>query len=520
MRLPAAIIFALLAAVFLTANSFKMLQILQLSSYRNRGVAAWFKKSRYDYMARYFSYAFFSFTSMLVYALCFGGYVYVNLLGFLFFILFSAVFMLASAREKKKTPLRVTPRVVRLTVVAFILFAVLGFVAVYFTYDTPVLYAPLGWTPLFIPAVILLGNCLLAPLERFIAHRFEKAAAAKLRTVAPTVIGITGSYGKTTAKNILAAMLATQYKVLASPLSYNTPMGLCRVVNEELNDEDFFIAEMGARFKNDIEELVNLFNPDYGLLTSIGPQHLETFGSIENIVEAKFALSAAKQGLFLNIDSPLIAQNEAKYQCRKYYAGYDGSDAGYGGVGFSADGATFEIYLEGRTLPVKTCLLGDYVPALITLCALAASKLGISDENIIASITGLKPVEHRLQLIKSPYATVIDDAYNANPEGAACALRTLNMMDGVKVIVTPGLVEQGVKQEELNFELGKQIGEVCDYAVFIGTNAKALAAGVAEAGGRCEVKTAALLEDGMKLYAELKLDKPVVLFENDLPDNL
>ena len=521
------LVFSAAGAVLLTLCGYKIFQIYQLSSYRTKGVFNWFKATRFDYMARYFALAFLSFMGMFVYIGCFGKREYIEYIGAVVFILFAVVFITVTAKERKKTPLKFTPRVIRCTVLDLILnFAIMyGFLRLGRLF--PPSYAFTALAMFLVPFVVSLSHIIMLPFEKMnnagYKRRAEKVLAAHPHLIK---IGITGSYGKTSAKNILAKMLEKKYKVAYSPLSYNTPMGLSRVINNDLRPTDeVFIAEMGARNVGDIKELALMIKPNYGLITSVGNQHLETFGSIENIVNTKYELieNLAPNGLAVfNGDGEEVVKMFERCGISKRLVGREGQEgasAYYSDVELSARGTEFNAVIDGRNIKITTKLLGKHIPALMLSCAVVAYSLGVSLDDIASACSEVEPVPHRLQLIDRGETVVIDDAYNANVKGSKNALEILGKFDGTKIIITPGLVELGVTESAANEELGRAIAENADFAILVGARADAIKKG-ALSGGMNEEKIFVFksLDEGVEKLKEVS-GKKVVLFENDLPDN-
>ncbi|MDR0425790.1 MAG: UDP-N-acetylmuramoyl-tripeptide--D-alanyl-D-alanine ligase, partial [Clostridiales bacterium] len=354
-----------------------------------------------------------------------------------------------------------------------------------------------------LPAVSLLGLSPLtaAPLGFLAAHGisslFENArnqafidrAAATLKDRKDVLkIGITGSAGKTTAKNVLTAMLSQKYRVTATEGNYNTPMGIALTVNNRLKREDrVFVAEMGARYIGDIYDLCRIVRPCYGFYTNIGLQHAETFGGAAAVREAKYELAQNLMpggAAFFNGDNKGCRELYQRFQGKKYRYGKDpDNDARYKNVAMSEQGTAFDLILAGQAVRIQTPLLGEFIPATVTGCALLAHTLGISAEQIKRAAAALKPIAHRLQLLYNGTDVIIDDAYNGNAEGASAALRVLGGFSGrIKVIVTPGLVELGAAQRAANRSLGREIAGRCDHMIVLGPNADDLIAGAKSAG--------------------------------------
>lgn len=523
-----------LMSVIMLFVSRKIFQILQLSSYRVRGMVNWLKITRFDYQIRYFAFAFLSAIATYVFIACFYGYEAVRYLGFLIFMVFSILFVVLTRREKEKVPIKFTARMIRLYAVTFIIYFALGICLwlLAHVFDGMMFapqYALLTLMPLLAPWVVALAHYLILPLETLNNYSYKVRAKNRLASMPEMIrIGITGSYGKTTAKVMLAKMLEKKYRVSYSQKSYNTPMGICKVINNFLPDDaQVFIAEMGARYVGDIEELTKIVEPNYGLITAIGNQHLETFGSIENIMDTKFELieNLKRGGLALfNGDSERARTLYDKAGGTKMITGSQdvpGANVCYKDVEQDDEGVNFTLCIADEERRVCTKLLGRHVPSVMTLCAALAFELGVSTDEIVSVCENMEPVPHRLELIKNgDNMIIIDDAYNANVEGAQNALNALSgFVESTKVIITPGLVELGKEEKQANIELGRQIGEVCDRAMLLGERAPFLKEGALSSGMNEEnIFVCASLDEAVAKLRTVE-GKVAVLFENDLPDN-
>ena len=514
------------SAVLLTLMGGKIMQILQLSSYRAKGVREWFVSTKWGYMLRYFAVAFFASICMIVFVGCFGRYKYVAPFGLLFYVAHALAFIIIAAREKCKTPLHVTPRIVRLCVCSAVLFAGASFGVLLGGSYTPVQYGFLGVLPLLVPCIVLAAHYVLLPWETLNNRRYERKARKKLQSMPSLIkIGITGSYGKTSAKNILAAMLQSKHNVLVTPASFNTPLGIAKTVNYRLTAEhNVFIAEMGARYTGDIARLCKLVQPQIGMLTAVGNQHLATFGSKENIAAAKYELvqGLASDGwTVFSADNEITREMYDRTATEKYSAGgMEGADVSYSDVTFGKDGSTFRLCYGEQNVLVTTQLLGRHIPSLVSLCAAVALRLGVTLQQIVSVVRDLPPVEHRLQKIENGDVTVLDDAYNSNVQGARIALEVLHAFDGTRIVITPGLVELGEEEEAANFALGESVFAAADYAYFVGGRAETLKAGALHAGMAADnVFVCATLDEAVKQSGAIA-GKKTILFENDLPDNL
>ena len=425
-------------------------------------------------------------------------------------------------KKKEKKPFRYTERVRRFLAIH----AAVAFPAAL----APAAFAGAAWL-LLLPAaeVLLFALSALAaePVERRIAGQFADDAKRRLSAMPGLIrIGITGSYGKTSTKYILSAILGSRWKVLMTPGSFNTTMGVTRVIREMLTPgTEVFIAEMGARHVGDVRELVSLVGPRIGLITSIGPQHLDTFGNVETVAAAKNELieGLPEDGAaFFARDGAHCERLFGRCALRdKFLAG---SLVEIGGVEVGPWGTRFTLTdaASGERADCSMPLLGEHSVRNVQLCADVARYLGMSLREIAAGVARIRPVEHRLQLIRSGEITIIDDAFNSNPAGAKAALDVLSQFkDARRIVVTPGMVELGREGEDYNREFGRQIAERTDVAILVGKrNAAAIAEGIREKGydESCLHLTASL-DEATALLRTIMRAGDVILYENDLPDN-
>lgn len=377
---------------------------------------------------------------------------------------------------------------------------------------------------LITPLLIILTHYILLPLENLIKFLYLKRAEAKLKKKKIIKIGITGSYGKTSTKNILAEILGKEYKVCLTPANYNTEMGVTKTILSKLDDEDIFIAEMGARHKGDIRKLAQMVRPDYALLTTIGPQHIETFGSLEAIEETKneLVVHMAKEGVvFFNGDSKSNVKLYDKCEKEKYLTCNEKGYAYAKDIVSTTEGSTFTLVLDKEEVKVKTKLLGKFNIDNIVLASALAYYLKISVKDISSAISNLQPTEHRLQLIKNRYFCILDDSYNSNLVGAKEALKVLSSFKGRKIVVTPGFVEMGEESSKANFTLGTWIADAADYILIMNeTNKNYLLSGaISHNFDQEKIFFANSRKEQTEIISKLTCEGCVVLFENDLPDN-
>jgi len=338
-------------------------------------------------------------------------------------------------------------------------------------------------------------------------------------------IGITGSYGKTGVKNILYEMLKKSFNVVKTAASYNTPLGIAIASKDIDTDTQVFIAEMGARHIGDIEELCDIVKPKYGIITGIAEQHLETFKSIDNIINTKLELycyvAKANGVCVFNTDNDMLAKKakHLKYRSIITSKSNEGADIYAYDIIADAAGSSFKLKIKEGIFEISTILLGRSNISNIAAAAALASRLGISGDNIAEAVRLLGPVEHRLQLIGSGDIIIIDDTYNSNPLGAAVALDVLKMFPGRKVVVTCGFAEAGNEAVRLNRELGLAIADAADIAILIGRNSSWIKDGL-EDKGLTNIKQYPTLKEAKKHFSELFISGDVILMENDMPDNL
>src|SRR3989344_2725689 len=347
-------------------------------------------------------------------------------------------------------------------------------------------------------AVLLLWPVDFAVKKIIVARARQKLSRFKRLKV----IGITGSFGKTTFKECLAPILAEKYQVLKTPENINTPVGISRLVLKELSGQiEILIIEMGAYQRGDIQELCQIAAPDIAVLTGINEAHLEMFGSIENTIETKFEIAQfAKPDalVVLNEDDALVKNNFAKYVGNRKVLWYKSS--------------------ENLPLGATTQLLGSYVAGVLNASVLVAKELGLSEDEIKRGISKIRPIPHRLQKIENSNGiTVIDDSYNGNPAGVAEAIQVLGKFIGRrKVYITPGLVEMGSEAQQVHRHIGQQLAGV-DLLILIRNSVTPyIAQGFNNDSKVIWFNSAVEAHAGLK---EILKSGDVVLFQNDWPDN-
>lgn len=424
---------------------------------------------------------------------------------------------------KAKKPLVYTARIKRLFFTSILIFALSLLLCVF----TEIFFV----TTLIVVLsnfVLMLSDILNAPFERAVKQYYINDAKKILKSHKNLkVIGITGSYGKTSTKYCLSHLLSTKYNVLMTPASYNTPMGIVKTVRQMLKPScEIFVCEMGAKYKGDIKELCDIVNPDIAIITSVGPQHLESFKTIENVTDTKFELADAlsqDETVYLNYDNEYIKTRNVTPKVVSYALDEQSADCIAKNIRYTSSGTTFDVVYKQNTYTFTTKLLGKHNVQNIAGCIAIAIDLGVEPDELALAVKRLEPVSHRLQLIDAGNVTIIDDAFNANPDGTRAALSVLDGFDGTKIIVTPGMIELGKQQDELNFQFGENCAKVCDYIFIVGkTNDKSIYEGAVSAGFNKEnIAKFDYVEDAVNAARAIQTNnkRKFVLLENDLPDN-
>ena len=472
-------------------NFIHYMHMFQLNSYHADEQFKWIGKNIKDVIMRHV----FTIGAILTFIIC--GETNASTCFIAAAFLFLGIVFSAPKKAKKK--LVFTPRVMRMTVTSVILYV-----------------------------MAMIANLINKPIEAAINRHYINDAKRIIDGLPDlTVVGLTGSYGKTSTKFYLEKLLGAKYNVLMTPESYNTTMGVVKVVRGQLNaTHEIFLCEMGAKNVGEIKEICDIVKPKHGIITSIGPQHLETFKSIDNIIKTKFELADSlpdKDGIiFLNYDNEYIA----KHECNKNKVTYSlggGTDYYADNISVSENGTQFTVHNGNEEKQFATKLIGSHNVQNIVGAIAVANTLGVPFADLVMPVKRLECVPHRLQIIKGTNKTIIDDAFNSNPTGAKAALDTLAVFDGFKILVSPGMVELGEKEYELNKRFGEQAAEICDFVIAVGERQAVPIVDGLKAKGYPEEKTyvAKNLNEALAKVENIKTggEKKIVLLENDLPDN-
>lgn len=497
------------------------LMMLQQNSYRNERYIGWFNKSEESTnIGRIFCCIALLFLLVHSFPFVIAAWLATAICLWQFF----------SLRGKKyKKPLVWTPRARRIFGVIWLLALVP--VAVFWPLSG---FWTIGIVLLAVavvsPVVLLLANWLLKPVEKRINKKYYDEAASILASMPDLkVIGITGSYGKTSTKHYLYRILQEQFAVTMTPGSFNTPMGVIRTVREYLRPYDeVFICEMGAKNIGDIKEICDLVHPDAGIVTAVGEQHLESFKTIENVQRTKFELVDALPAdgfAVINNDFPKVADRKVdNVECVRYaVASPDGADFTATDIEYSPDGTEFTVndLRGGRSLRLSTKLVGECNISNLLAAVIMALRLGVPEEKIKYAVSQIDQVEHRLSVKHIPGSyTIIDDAFNSNPMGSRMALEVLSRMPGKRIVITPGMIELGDLQASANEELGRTASRCADVVIVVGHyNRSAILDGLAGGPVKEEnIHTVDTFAEGQQLLRNIAKPGDTVLYENDLPD--
>lgn len=523
---------SIINAILMCFASYKFFQIIQLSGYKLKGYFLWLRDTKAKYVSRLLLLTLLSLFCVLVTNALFDVYHSNSLysyLGLIFYFYFTIVFIVNLYQAPKKVPLKNTTRMTRLMIATFIFIAVLSFFLIVLStqFTWFIKFGILCFTPIFVPMIVPVVHIILLPIEQLIMFYYIRKAKSKLKTKNNLIkIGITGSFGKTSTKYILNTILTEKYKVCMSPHSFNTLPGLSKVINNYLTDEDeILIAEMGARRKGDIEKLCNLIHPSIGIITGVGSQHLSTFKNLDTIFNTKFELieSLPDDGFAVfNGENENSKKMFNKCKIKKSVVGNaPHSKIMATNINFDKTGTHFDLEIDNKIYKCKTSLLGEHNVQNILLCVCVAKELGLTCEQIVEGIKKLKPISHRLELLKTDTNLILDDSYNASVEGVDVALKVLDKLGKNKIVITPGLVELGLKEKEENQNFGKKLAKVANKVIIVNkVNFESLKNGLIS-GGFLEdnIYEAETLDKAKILMKDFIKKDDVILFENDLPDN-
>lgn len=420
-----------------------------------------------------------------------------------YYVLFLILTSVPQWIKKRKVRVAFTKRMIRTVTVTVITQFVL------------VLVIGMGYCMALLFATVLLSWIALLPVECIISNYYISKARQKISSAKIPIIGITGSYGKTSTKQMLSCFLDDS---IAPKGSCNTPLGIAKFINKaDLSRAKYIILEYGARQKWDIKRLCRLFPPQYGILTGIGNQHLSTFGSFNDIVFCKQQLP-----LCINMHGLCVlnsATNAIKYgkvgRCKKINS-Y--SNIQIKCVEVDVKGSVFEVtYLQKNAL-IRLPLIASHTKDTLAMVLQLCFALGQTFEQTIDNAKKVCGVEHRMQLVPCGTFYIIDDSYNACIEGVQSCVNTLKHFNCTKVVITQGIVECGKQKRQQNIKCGQLLAGAVNVAITLGKNSKLLEQGLCQAG--CSsILHAKSLTQAVQI-ARQYVGNGLLIFQNDLPDSV
>lgn len=513
------LIILLITIITAVVLSLRVFNFIQLEGYRIK-----FSKRLIQYMLGEFALTALSIVVAVGVMLASDGVLF-DWVGLIIAILPTIALVIFDSFIKRKTPLKLTKRMTRLIVVYVIIASIFTWLLIY-------LGELLGARTILIPVVFAVNPlvCFMAliatmPIERLIKKSLMNKAKSTLENAENLIkIGITGSYGKTSVKFILEAMLKKKFNVVASRNSYNTPMGMALTVKEINHSTEVLIMEMGARRSGDIKELCEIVRPDIGIITGIAPQHLATFKTLDNVIKTKYELVASlpREGAaFFNGNDENARRLFYRATLGYKYLSLVGSGYIYASDIISdIDGEWFNLHIGDEVYSAHTKLLGEHNVENILLAANVANYLGVKDEDIVSAISEIGYTPHRMELIKSNGMYIIDDSYNCNTVGAKRAIETIAKLPNRKIVATQGIVELGASAKEENYRLGLLLSGVADLVFTIGVNGKAIVEGLLDGGyNPTRIISVDNLEKAQEMFSSTLQVNDVLLLMNDLPDN-
>ncbi len=534
---------ALAVPAFWLTMRFNM-HMFQLNTYMNNEQSTWLEKNRHLQWILYFAVGLGAVRMLVPLAGLDWLTAVCDVLVWITLAVIILVYRLLIEMNSKK-PLKFTPRVKRMvaTIIAVnVLIMLICYVIVLIRNGKIETWnlTPLGG---FLLAVVglqlgenMLANSINRPIEKGVNNHYINDAKRILRENPDLkIIGVTGSYGKTSVKFYLETLLRQKYRVLVTPESYNTPMGIVITIRKFLKPtHEIFVCEMGARYVGEIKEDCDLVHPHHGLITSIGPQHLDTFGSLENIQKTKFELAdAVPDGgfLFLNGDNEYIAEelerrkgsrplydDPVMYHSEKTGSGYYASD-----IVITNHGTDFTVNApDGESERFSMKLVGGHNVINVMGAIAVAHEFGISLAELRIPVRRIQSVPHRMEMKNHGDVTIIDDAFNSNPIGSKAAVETLAIMDGMRILITPGMVELGEDEAEYNRKFGTYAADCCDKIFLVGRkHTEPIKEGILSKGfPEKNLEVFDKVEDAIARAYAVKTDKhKYILLENDLPDN-
>lgn len=453
---------------------------------------------------------------------------------FLTFLIFGIIiYTEKDARKDAKKALVLTPRAKRILNMSLVICAAIGMVG-FFVPSPAIWIIPIQ----LIPLLLILGNNFLSPHEKAVQQKFANEAKAKLEQMRPTIIGITGSYGKTSVKHILGHILKSTAPTLMTPGSVNTMMGITRIIREHLQpNHKYLIVEMGAYGPGSIKSLCDLTPPDTGIITSIGHAHYERFKTLDTVAHAKYELAEsvlASGGTVIVGEKTLRFKHtqEMRHKDARNFIVCGGPDTdghltkddlGITLIDQNSKGLVVGVMWQGKEHALRAPIYGHHHAENIAMAFAAAMHLGIEAEDVKAALTRLPQIAHRLELKKQDDGSaLLDDAYNSNPTGFRSALDLLKKLKGDytrTILVTPGIVELGPAHDDVHEKLGSYAADCCDIAIIVQpSRIPTFISGFKKANPAKPLHTFDTFVEAQSWLTKNRQKGDLILLENDLPD--
>lgn len=382
-------------------------------------------------------------------------------------------------------------------------------------------------TTLFsLPLYFIVANIFLSPLDTYLKNKIIQQAKDKIKLFPNLkIIAITWSMGKTTTKEFLTTILSEKYKVLSTQGTKNTPLWISQIISQKLDEtHEIFIVEMGAYTKGNIAELCDIAQPNISVITGITLQHLERFGSLDEIIDTKFEIfQALKPGSLAVID--ISTQWAKKWLSTKKLA-TDNIITVEKWVEFRYKENFWGIEFELDGEKIETKILSDYIVETLQICYHISKHLWVSLEEFRFWVSKLDFVPHRMQLIYNPQSNVsiIDDSFNGNIEGIKSILHLLNNapFQGRRILIAGWVVELWEESDWVNTQIWKDIAtSKVDMVLLVsGPVGNAIHTGLLSANyPESQIK---IYKSPLTLHDDLKnitQNWDVIVFQSDLTDN-
>ncbi len=481
------VLVAVVMALLLTGCSYKFLGILQTSAFSCKRAFQWVRKKNNHLLGRHLVLFTLSALACAVIGLCFGfAGEWSAVVSMAAYLIFMGLYIWADNKRAVHIDVTMTPRLRGIIIILCLLYAIFCYIVVSLMnmadyvwgnlVFTCVRYVPLAIFALLIIPISFLANLISKIYDVPHGNKMVQHLKDDIETSGVTVVGISGSAGKTVVRNVLHSMLAKKYKVLSSSRAHYTPLGIARALNGiSMADYEVYIVEMKARYAGDIQRICEVCPPDYSITTGICPEHIEGFGDREGMIEANAEILKATKKLSVIADS--CYDDFDAYDCPKM------RESCISGTECNLDGTTFTLTLGGESRRVHTRILSEFSAHNMALAAQLAFEMGVSLDEIVEVIDEMDYIDHRLKKETIDGVCVLDDMHASTLTEATAATELLGTYEGRKIVVTSGLTEPGVLETEENMEFGKQLA-VADELVLIGdTLVKCVQAGYKAAGG-------------------------------------